>query len=139
MPLFILQWSGPLCPSAAVPWVLHASTPIDGTGDREPGPYELLLCLLSRMLTSSTDGVGENVLWGHAAQNVVSWELCMGSYGKSTSIHTPIANAKIARSHRISLRTLDFFRVLILRGSSGSSLYFYWWAIALLTSNQTYA
>ena len=37
MPLLILQCSFPPCPSNAVPWVLHASTPI-GTGEREPGP-----------------------------------------------------------------------------------------------------
>lgn len=68
MPLFILQCSFPLCPSVAVPWVLQASTPIDGTGDKDPGPYEPLLCLLSRMLTNSTDGVGENVPW-YVTQN----------------------------------------------------------------------
>ena len=60
MPLLILQCSFPPCPSNAVPWVLHASTPI-GTGESDPGPYELLLCLLSKMWTSSTDGVGEKV------------------------------------------------------------------------------
>lgn len=58
MPRLILQWSAaPVCPSIAVPWVLQASIP--GTGERDPGPNDPLLCLLSKIWTISTDGVGE--------------------------------------------------------------------------------
>jgi len=133
MPLFILQCSFPLCPSGAVPWVLHA--PIDGvqgTGDREPGPYEPLLCLLSRMLTSSTDGVGENVPWGHAAQNVVSWEPCMGSYGKSTWIHTLRGTPRL----RDCAGSLWGFSIILgFSEDPPNSRYFYWWII--VPSNRT--